>query len=210
MKQDNLSELKKYKLVSVIRNATTVNIAPILQSLYKGGVRAVEITAETFDFSNIIRIAVEKYGDKMLIGAGTVLDSETARTAILTGAKFIVSPTLNVETIKLCNRYGVISSPGAFTPTEILTAYENGADLVKVFPAGTVGPGFIKSIHGPLPYIPIMVTGGITLENVNDYLEKGAQVVGVGSELVNVTELTDDSRYHNIMKKAEQYIRKIN
>jgi len=210
MKESVLSELKKHKLVSVIRNSNKDNISQIIKALYLGGIRAVEITAETFEFNHVMDVAVKEYGDKMLIGAGTILDAETARTAILSGAKFIVSPILDVNTIKLCNRYGVVSSPGTFTPTEILTAYKNGADLVKVFPANIVGPDYLKSIQGPLGKIPIMATGGINLENINNYLDLGAQVVGVGSELVNTNELTDESSYYKITKKAEMYINKIN
>src|SRR5699024_1509710 len=210
MKESVLSELKKHKLVSVICNSNKDNISQIIKALYLGGIRAVEITAETFEFNHVMDVAVKEYGDKMLIGAGTILDAETARTAILSGAKFIVSPILDVNTIKLCNRYGVVSSPGTFTPTEILTAYKNGADLVKVFPANIVGPDYLKSIQGPLGKIPIMATGGINLENINNYLDLGAQVVGVGSELVNTNELTDESSYYKITKKAEMYINKIN
>lgn len=207
---DTLARLKENKIVAIIRSANRNNILHIVDTLQKGGVKAVEITAETPKVNQLIEMVVEEFGSEVLPGAGTVLDPETARSTILAGAKFIVSPTLNIDVIRLCNRYGIVSVPGAFTPTEMLAACENGADLVKVFPAGTLGLNYIKNVLGPLPHLPIMATGGITLENVDDYLAIGCQAVGVGSDLVNANRLRDKQDYQNLVEKARKYVDKVN
>ncbi|MBS4218683.1 bifunctional 4-hydroxy-2-oxoglutarate aldolase/2-dehydro-3-deoxy-phosphogluconate aldolase [Bacillus sp. FJAT-49711] len=200
-----LVELQKSGLVAVVREANLENIVPICEALYEGGIHALEITAETPRVAALIEKAVEKVGDKILVGAGTVLDPETARAVIAAGAKFVVSPTLNVDTIKTVKRYGIISIPGALTPTEILTAYENGADMIKVFPANVFGPGYIKSIHGPMPQIPIMVTGGINLDNMKDYVNNGAAAIGIGSNLVNPKKLKTEADFEELVQQAKQY-----
>jgi 2-dehydro-3-deoxyphosphogluconate aldolase/(4S)-4-hydroxy-2-oxoglutarate aldolase len=186
-------EIKHRSVVAVIRGASLETIIPMARALQEGGVTALEITMETPKALAIIEKAVDTFGEALLIGAGTVLDAETARAAILAGSKFIFSPTVNVPTIQMAKRYGVISVPGAFTPTEILYAYEHGADVVKVFPASSVGPGYFKHIAGPLPHIPLMPTGGIHMENAKEYIRAGAVAVGVGSSLVNPKrELTEE------------------
>lgn len=158
----------------------------------------------------VIDTAVKQVGDKINIGAGTVLDPETARSVIMAGAKFIVSPTLNLETLKLTNRYGVLNIPGVLTPTEILTAYESGAQMVKIFPADAFGPNYVKNILGPLPHVKAMVTGGITLENINEYLSKGSTAVGIGSNLVNAKQLKTDEDYFHLIQTARAYVEKVN
>ncbi|WP_042146955.1 bifunctional 4-hydroxy-2-oxoglutarate aldolase/2-dehydro-3-deoxy-phosphogluconate aldolase [Paucisalibacillus sp. EB02] len=200
--------LKKNPIVAVIRKADEKNIIPIIRALSLGGVKAVEITAETPRVTNLIEMAVAEFEEDVLIGVGTVLDPETARATIIAGAKFIVSPTVNVDTIRLTSRYGVLNIAGALTPTEILTAYENGAQMVKVFPANVFGPDYIKSVHGPLPHIPLMVTGGITLENMNDYFTKGGVAVGIGSNLVNVSKLKTDEDYQLLTNTARKFVNK--
>lgn len=188
-----VEEIKKRAVVAVIRRASVETIIPMARSLKDGGVTALEITMETPKALAVIEKAADVFGDEMFVGAGTVLDAETARAAILSGAKFVFSPTVRKETIEITKRYGVISVPGAFTPTEILTAYEYGADVIKVFPAGSVGPGYFKNIAGPLPHIPLMPTGGIDMSNAKDYILAGAIAVGIGSSLVDPKrELTDD------------------
>lgn len=204
-----LKLIKENKIVAVIRKANEENIIPILESLYEGGVRAVEITAETPQVNKVIETAVQAFDEKIAIGAGTVLDPETARTAIIAGAKFIVSPTLNPETIKLTNRYGILNISGAMTPTEILSAFESGAGMVKVFPADLLGPNYVKHIHGPLPQIPIMVTGGITLENMEEYIEKGSEALGIGSNLVNVAKLHRQEDYNKLVIEARRFTEKV-
>lgn len=178
-------EIKNRLVVAVIRGATPESIIPIAESLKEGGVTAIEITMETPKALAIIEKTAAQFGDELLVGAGTVLDPETARAAILAGSRFVFSPTVNVETIRMTKRYGVISVPGAFTATEILNAYEHGADVIKVFPAGVVGPAYFKNIAGPLPHIPLMPTGGIDVHNATDYIRAGAVAVGVGTSLVD-------------------------
>jgi len=204
-----VDEIKKNKIVAVIRQADEQNIVPILEALATGGVTSVEITAETPNVARVIEKAVKNIGDKVNIGAGTVLDAETARTVIMAGATFIVSPTLNVDTLKLSNRYNVLNIPGVLTPTEILTAYEHGAQMVKIFPADVFGPNYIKNILGPLPYVQAMVTGGITQNNMNDYLSKGCVAVGIGSNLVNAKALNIEEDYQKLTKTARQFVAKL-
>ncbi|WP_223594080.1 bifunctional 4-hydroxy-2-oxoglutarate aldolase/2-dehydro-3-deoxy-phosphogluconate aldolase [Neobacillus bataviensis] len=203
-----IEELKNRAVVAVIRGATLESIIPMANALKEGGVTALEITMETQKAFAIIEKAADVFGDDLLVGAGTVLDPETARAAIMAGSKFVFSPTINVETIRMTKRYGVISVPGAFTPTEILNAYEHGADVIKVFPAGAVGPGYFKNIAGPLPHIPLMPTGGINLQNAKDYIRAGAVAVGVGTSLVDPAKaLTEDYLFevtHNARKLMEE------
>lgn len=203
-----LQEISEHKVVAIIRKADEDNIVPILQALYQGGIKAVEITAETPRITKLIEKAGDAFRGRIRIGAGTVLDPETARSVIMAGAEFIVSPTLNVETLKVTNRYGIVNIPGALTPTEILTAFEHGADMVKVFPAGAFGPDYIKNIHGPLPHIPVMATGGVTLDNMQAYIEKGSTAVGIGSNLVNVSKLKSEEDYRALTKEAERFAKK--
>lgn len=200
-----LNQLKESGIFAVVRNSTVDNIVPICESLVEGGINCIEITAETPNIAAIIEKAVNEVGDKILIGAGTVLDPETARSVISAGAQFIVSPTLNLETIKVTKRYGVVSIPGAFTPTEILTAYEHGADMIKVFPANVVGPSYVKNIHGPMPGIPIVLTGGINLDNLEEYVTSGAVGVGLGSNLVNPSKLNSEEDYKALTEQARRY-----
>jgi 2-dehydro-3-deoxyphosphogluconate aldolase / (4S)-4-hydroxy-2-oxoglutarate aldolase len=204
-KMNVIEFIKAHPIVAVIREATPDNIVPIVKALANGGVKVVEITAETPKVMTMIEMVSDVLGDQVLVGAGTVLDPETARAAIMAGSKFIVSPSLNVETVKMTKRYGVVSIPGALTPTEILTAYEHGADMIKVFPANAFGPGYVKNIHGPFPYIPLMVTGGINPTNVNEYLGNGALAAGVGSNLVNPKNLLTEADYLTLTEKAREY-----
>ncbi|WP_085993397.1 bifunctional 4-hydroxy-2-oxoglutarate aldolase/2-dehydro-3-deoxy-phosphogluconate aldolase [Oceanobacillus senegalensis] len=204
-----INEIKKNKIVAVIRKSNEENIVPILKALADGGVTNVEITAETPNVERVIETAVSQMGDEVNIGAGTVLDPETARTVIMAGAKFIVSPTLNVEALKLTNRYGILNIPGVMTPTEILSAYEHGAQMVKVFPADVVGPNYIKNILGPLPHVQAMVTGGITIDNMNEYLANGCFAVGIGSNLVNANQLKTEEDYTRLADRAKQYTSKL-
>jgi 2-dehydro-3-deoxyphosphogluconate aldolase / (4S)-4-hydroxy-2-oxoglutarate aldolase len=204
-----LQEIIESGVVAVIRGAQPETIVPIAQSLAAGGVIAIEITAETPGALRLIEKVSTELGDQIIAGAGTILDPETARSAIMYGAKFIFSPTLNKETIKMAKRYGVISVPGAFTPTEILTGYEYGADIIKVFPANVVGPGFLKDVHGPLPHIPLMPTGGINLENTGSYIKAGAVAVGVGSTLVNTKEVMNEAYFRNLTVKATLFVEQV-
>ncbi|NEX79665.1 bifunctional 4-hydroxy-2-oxoglutarate aldolase/2-dehydro-3-deoxy-phosphogluconate aldolase [Bacillus thermocopriae] len=204
-----VEEIQKRRVVAVIRGATMETIIPVAQALKNGGITAIEITMETPKALSIIERVADVFGDEMFVGAGTVLDPETARAAILSGAKFVFSPTVRKETIEMTKRYGIISVPGAFTATEILTAYEYGADVVKVFPAGSVGPGYFKNLAGPLPHIPLMPTGGINTENAKDYIRAGAVAVGVGSSLVDPTKELTELYLRSITEKAQQLMMEV-
>ncbi|MFY0758027.1 bifunctional 4-hydroxy-2-oxoglutarate aldolase/2-dehydro-3-deoxy-phosphogluconate aldolase [Metabacillus dongyingensis] len=204
-----VTEIRNRGVVAVIRGATPESIISIGNALKDGGVTALEITMETPRAASVIEAAAAYFGDEVLVGAGTVLDPETARVAILSGAKFIFSPTVRKETITMAKRYGVISVPGAFTPTEILTAYEYGADLIKVFPADAFGPSYLKNIAGPLPHIPLMPTGGVDLHNTADYMKAGAVAVGVGSTLVNTKKPLTEEALFNMKEKAADFINEV-
>ncbi len=205
----NMEEIKTRSVVAVIREATLESIIPMANALKEGGVTALEITMETPKALKIIEKIADVFGEELLVGAGTVLDPETARAAIMAGAKFIFSPTVNLETIRMTKRYGVISVPGAFTSTEILNAYEQGADVIKVFPAGSVGPGYFKYIAGPLPHIPLMPTGGINLENAKEYIQAGAVAVGVGTSLVNPKRPITADYLFEVTKNATRLMQEI-
>jgi 2-dehydro-3-deoxyphosphogluconate aldolase/(4S)-4-hydroxy-2-oxoglutarate aldolase len=171
----------------------------------------IEVTFTVPGILEILHQVQKRLGNKILLGAGSVLDTETARLAMLAGAEYIVSPTVNVEVIKMCQRYGKLVMPGAFTPTEILTAWEAGADIVKVFPADVGGPSYLKAIHGPLPQIRLMPTGGVNLETLESFVKAGACAVGLGTALVEKDALetknlkrikTLAGQYVELMKKA--------
>ncbi|ASB86877.1 bifunctional 4-hydroxy-2-oxoglutarate aldolase/2-dehydro-3-deoxy-phosphogluconate aldolase [Bacillus sonorensis] len=199
-----LSQIEKHKVIAIIRGYRAEDALKITEALKAGGIRLVEMTLNSPQAIKAIEAVSEQFGDDMLIGAGTVLDSESARAALAAGAQFILSPTVNEETIKLTKRYGAVSIPGAFTPTEILTAYENGGDIIKVFP-GTMGPGYIKDIHGPLPQIPLLPTGGVGLENIREYLDAGAIGAGIGSSLVKPNEEVNGLYLEKLTEKAYQF-----
>ena len=176
-------------VVAVVRLDDLSRAVPLTEALVAGGVRAVEFTFTNPDAAAAITAAHEGLGGRALIGAGSVLDAETARVAILAGAAFVVTPTVSLPVIEICNRYGVATVIGALTPTEILTAWQAGADVVKVFPATTLGPGYIKDVKAPLPQIKLMPTGGVTLTNAGEWIAAGACAVGVGSNLVDAKAL---------------------
>lgn len=201
-----IRQIQDNGIVAVIRGAKEENILEIAKALSDGGVKTLEITVETPKVLSLIERISDELPEDVIVGAGTVLDAETARAAILAGAKFIFSPTVDTEMIRMTKRYGVVSIPGAFTPTEILTAYEHGGDIIKVFPASVLGPNYLKDVHGPLPHIPLMPTGGVDLDNVAEYIRKGAVAVGVGSSLVNTKALKDENDLNRLREKAAQFV----
>jgi len=172
-------------LVAVVREPEPSSWVEGIRALIDGGITVAEVTFTVPGAIDVIREAKRLFGDRALIGAGTVLDSETARAALLAGADFVVAPTVNLDVIRLCRRYDKLVFPGALTPTEILAAWEAGADVVKVFPAEVVGPVFFRAMRGPLPQIRLMPTGGVDLNTAGDYLRAGAFCLGVGSQLVD-------------------------
>lgn len=204
-----IEQIKDSGIVAVIRGANKDNIIPVAKALSAGGVKALELTVETPKILSLVEMVADELKDDVIVGVGTVLDPETARASIMAGARFVFSPVVNIETIKMTKRYGVVSVPGAFTPTEILTAYENGADLIKVFPANLLGPRFFKDVRGPLPHIPLMPTGGIDVSNVGDYIRAGAVAAGAGSTLVDMKQVIDEKYCEKITLKASQFVNEV-
>jgi 2-dehydro-3-deoxyphosphogluconate aldolase/(4S)-4-hydroxy-2-oxoglutarate aldolase len=180
-----LSRLIAGKVVAVVRLDSGDQLIKVAEALKAGGVIAIEFTVPTPGALEMIKQASAYFGDEVIMGAGTVLDAETARAAILSGAQFIVTPALNVKTIQLCRRYGKPIIPGALTPTEILTAWEAGADMVKLFPADSMGPAYLKAVLAPLPQVRLAPTGGISADTAAEYLKAGATALGVGGKLVD-------------------------
>jgi 2-dehydro-3-deoxyphosphogluconate aldolase / (4S)-4-hydroxy-2-oxoglutarate aldolase len=202
---DTISSIFEHKIVAIIRNALPNDVPKIAEALFQGGVKILEITLNSPKALNVIEELTDTWGDKLLVGAGSVLDAESARSALLVGAKFILSPSVDVQTIKMTKRYGAISIPGAFTPTEILTAYEHGGDIIKVFPA-SLGPNYIKDIKGPLPQIPLLPTGGVSLDNSRAFIDCGAVGLGIGSALVNTKREVNELYLTELTTKAKQFV----
>lgn len=181
----NLQRILDSRIVAVVRSSDSRQLVDVAKALAEGGVNVMEVTFSVPNALDVIRQVRETLGERILLGAGTVLDTETARAAILAGAEFIVAPTLNFDVIRLCHRYDKPVMPGAFTPTEILSAWEAGADIVKVFPADAVGPAYFRALRGPLPQVRVMPTGGVDLNTAAEFLKAGASCLGVGGQLVD-------------------------
>lgn len=203
-----LSKLLESGVIAVLRKVPLEKIEPVAECLIKGGITAIEITVEEPSaFQALERLAI-RVGDQAIIGAGTVLDSETAKMAIHRGAEFVFSPTYSPRVVQTVLRYGKIAAPGVMTPTEMLRAYEDGADLVKLFPATGLGVQYIKDVRGPLAHIPILPTGGINLDNVADFIKAGVVGVGIGSHLLSHQAIEKED-YSSIQEKAKQYVTRI-
>lgn len=196
--------IENKKIVAIIRAKEGGLLLEAVRALKKGGIECIEVTMTTPGALQTLE-EVRSEIDDVLFGAGTVLDPETARLAILSGAQFIVTPSLNLDVIRLAHRYDIPIIPGAFTPTEILTAWENGAECVKVFPAFSVGPEYIKAIKGPFPQIKICPTGGISLDNMKAFIKAGASCLGVGGKLVDAT-LIKDNKWDELTSIAMEYV----
>jgi 2-dehydro-3-deoxyphosphogluconate aldolase / (4S)-4-hydroxy-2-oxoglutarate aldolase len=207
MKLKVLGKIVDSGLVAVVRAESSEQAARIVEACAQGGVAAVEITFTVPGAANVIADLSRRFtGDQILIGAGTVLDPETARAAILSGAQFVVSPSLNPETARLCNRYHVPYMPGAGSVKEVVEAMECGADIVKIFPGETLGPAFVKAVRGPLPHAALMPTGGVALENVGEWIQAGCVAVGVGG---NLTAGAKKGNFQSITELARQFIARI-
>jgi len=203
-----LSQILQTKIVAIIRGANPKDVLKIAYALQEGGVKALEITINSPKALSVIEEVADKIGNAVLVGAGTVLDAETAKSAISAGAKFIISPIVDLETIKMTKRYGLVSIPGAYTPTEIVTAYANGGDIIKVFPASS-GVQYIKDIRGPLAHIPLMPTGGVNLENIAEYQKAGAVAFGIGSALVDTKNEITQAYLQQLTIRAIKYIQSV-
>jgi len=201
-----INQLCKTGVVAVVRAENADQGIKISKACLEGGITAIELTFTVPNADQVIRTLAEQFGSSMLIGAGTVLDSETARIAILAGANYIVSPGFDLETAKLCNRYQIPYMSGCMTITEMITAMEAGVDIIKLFPGNAFGPDFIKSIKGPLPQINIMPTGGVNLNNVDQWIKNGCVAVGIGSDLTAPAKKGD---YEGVTKLARQFVQKV-
>ena len=208
-KAETLQQLVDSGAVAVLRGADPDTLIDITDALVEGGVTGIELTADTPGIGDMLSELTDSFGDdEITVGAGTVLDSETARMAMLAGADFVVSPSLHEDVIDICNRYGVLVAPGIMTPTEAIRGYEAGADLVKLFPASSLGPDHLSAIKGPLGQIPLMPTGGVDLDNVADYIDAGAECVGAGSALVDY-EAAERGEFETITEQAREFSARI-
>ncbi|AKO92204.1 bifunctional 4-hydroxy-2-oxoglutarate aldolase/2-dehydro-3-deoxy-phosphogluconate aldolase [Priestia filamentosa] len=203
-----LSKLSDCGVVAVVRGDSTEEAIRISEACIKGGIKGIEVTFTVQDADSVIKELVSIYdnNDNVVIGAGTVLDAQTARIAILAGAEFIVSPSFDKETAKLCNLYKVPYMPGCMTITEMKTALEYGADIVKLFPGSAFGPDFVKAVKAPLPQVNIMPTGGVNLENIKEWIQNGCTAVGVGGNLIAPAKTGD---FEQITSLARQYVEKV-
>ena len=199
-----LERMRHEGIIAVVRAAAPDGLLDVLQALAEGGVTIAEITFTVPAALEVIRAAVARFQGKMVIGAGTVLDAETARAAILAGAEFLVSPVTTPAVVQLARRYGKVAVPGAFTPSEVLAAWELGADVVKIFPAEVAGPAFFNAMRGPLPQIPLMPSGGVDLQTASQFLDAGAACLSVGGQMVDA-KLIAAKDYAGLTAKARPF-----
>jgi 2-dehydro-3-deoxyphosphogluconate aldolase/(4S)-4-hydroxy-2-oxoglutarate aldolase len=205
-KLDVLHRIIDSGLVAIIRADVSEHAERIAEACAKGGVTVLEITFTVPGAAKIIETLSKDYQDQVTVGAGTVLDPETARIAILSGAKFVVSPALNPDTARLCNRYQIPHMPGTGTVKEIIEAMEAGADIIKIFPSEGLGPGFVRAVRSPLPQAQLMPTGGVSLDNVTEWIHAGCVAVGVSGHLTGNKTASDSKK---ITETAKQFLEKI-
>ena len=205
-KADVIKQIIETGVIPVVRATSADEAMRAIDAIREGGVSVLEITMTVPGAVGVIEQLSKKYGNDVLVGAGTVLDPETARACMLSGAQFIVSPALNVETIACCRRYGVAIMPGALTPTEVVQAWTAGADFVKVFPAGALGgASYLKALKAPLPQIQLVPTGGVSLKTAADFIKAGASALGVGADLVDLKAIRD-GQASVITERAKQFV----
>src|SRR5437870_5098765 len=204
-KESQLQHVLDCGIVAVVRSPDSQQLVEVCRALAEGGISVVEITLTVPDALEVLRQVRRALGDRVLLGAGTVLDAETARAVLLAGAEYVVAPTVNLDVVRLCRRYDKLVMPGAFTPTEVLTAWEAGADVVKVFPADVGGPAYFKALRGPLPQIRLMPTGGVDLKTAAEFLKAGACCLGIGSQLVEPQAIAAGD-YDRLRDLARQYV----
>ncbi len=201
-----LSSIIDIGIVPIARTTSAESAILAIEAIYRGGIRAAEITMTVPGALKALEKIADKFGDKIVLGAGTVLDPETARACMLAGAEFFVTPSLRLSTIEVAKRYSKVIMPGALTPTEVLTAWEAGADIVKIFPCGNVGgPKYIKALKGPLPHIDMVPTDGVNLDTAGEFLKAVACAVAAGTELVDAKNIKE-GRFDLIEEKARQYL----
>jgi 2-dehydro-3-deoxyphosphogluconate aldolase / (4S)-4-hydroxy-2-oxoglutarate aldolase len=201
-----MAAIIKAGVVPVVRAATADQALKAIEAMYKGGIRAAEVTMTVPGAIRVLERVADEFGDRIILGAGTVLDPETARACMLAGAEFFVTPNLRLSTIEMCKRYSKVICPGALTPTEVVTAWEHGADVIKIFPADCMGgPKYIKALKAPLPHIEMIPTGGVSVETAGAFLKAGACAVAVGGELVNA-KLMQEGKYDAIEQRARDIL----
>lgn len=205
VKSENLDRVIQTGIVAVIRAKSSEMLVDVAEALLAGGIDVMEITFTVPGAVRVLEQVATRLGSKLLLGAGTVLDSETARIAMLAGAEFIVSPVTNPAVIEICRRYGKLVMPGAFTPTEVVQAWQAGADIVKIFPSDVQGPQYLKALRGPLPHVRMMPTGGVSLATVPQFLQAGACALGVGSSLVE-SKAVETGNMKRIESLARQFV----
>lgn len=206
---DTLARILKHKIVAIIRGTDPDDFLNIADALLEGGLTVLEITLNSPYALTVIKKASLQLGDRLLIGAGTVLDSASAGAAVAAGAKFIVSPSLDTETIRVTKQLGAVSIPGAFTATEILSAYNSGADIIKVFPA-SVGANYFRDLRGPFPQIPMMPTGGVSLANIREFQKAGAVAYGIGAALIDGSQKMTKEYLLQVTEKAKRFAEVVN
>ncbi|MEY4176761.1 MAG: aldolase [Planctomycetota bacterium] len=206
---DPLRRVLNTGIVAIIRAPSGELLVDVAEALLAGGIDVMEVTFTIPGAIGVLEQVSERLGDRVLLGAGTVLDTETARAAILAGAEFIVSPSTNIDVIGVCKRYSKLSMPGAFTPTEVIAAWQAGADIVKIFPSDVHGPKYLKALRGPYPQVRMMPTGGVTLDTAADFLKAGACALGVGGSLVEPRALAerDLARIEALSRKFVEAVR---
>lgn len=205
-KNEVLTKIENSGLVAVVRAKDAEQAKKITEAAMKGGISAIEITYTVPGATEVIKELDAEFGENLIIGAGTILDSETARIAILAGAKYIVSPYLDEETARLCNRYQIPYMPGVMTVKDVVRGLECGADILKVFPGELMGPKMIKAIKGPVPQANLMPTGGVSVENVGEWIKAGAVAVGAGGSLIGNPEVDG---YEKITETAKRFMEQI-
>jgi 2-dehydro-3-deoxyphosphogluconate aldolase/(4S)-4-hydroxy-2-oxoglutarate aldolase len=205
MKSEIIARLTDPGIIAVVRAQKSEQVIPLSEALLAGGVIAIEITMTTPNAIAAIRDARQKLGERALIGVGTILDADTCRSALQAGAEFVVTPVLRPEFVPIVHAAERPIMLGAYTPTEAQTAHEAGADFIKIFPADTLGPGYIKGIRAPLPHLRIVPTGGVDVHNVADFLKAGCAALGVGSSLVSA-KILQDANWPELTRKAAEFV----
>ena len=205
-RQDVLRSIEEVGVVPVVRASSAEEAMQVIEAIRAGGVPVLEITMTVPRAVRVIEQVADRYGDEVVVGAGTVLDAETARACILAGATFVVSPSLNLATIELCQRYSVVVTPGALTPTEVVTAWQAGADAVKIFPCSAMGGAtYLKSLKAPLPQVEMIPTGGVSLATAAEFIQAGAFALGVGADLVD-TKAIRAGQPEKVTEAARAYV----
>ena len=209
-KEHDLARVSRTGIIAVIRASSGEQLVDVAEALLAGGVEVMEVTFTVPRATAVLEQVASRLGSKILLGAGTVLDTETARIALLSGAEFIVAPTTNLDVIRLCQRYDKMVMPGALTPTEVLTAWEAGADIVKIFPSELTGPGYLKALKAPLPQVRLMPTGGVNLDTAATFLKSGAYALGIGGSLIEPKALADKdmARIESLARQYVEIVRK--